>query len=467
MTASETKIIVGSEEWCSFPLLAIPSVKARVDSGAKTSSLHAFNIKPFKRGGQSWVSFEVHPLQNNRRVIIRCESEVVDKRSVKSSSGIAEKRYVIRTMLEHKGEKWDIELTLTNRDSMGYRMLLGREAMVGRILVDPAASFLGGDIGTKKLERAYAKHTQDSAGLSIGLLASEANHPSNVRLIEAAEERGHRIRFYDIKQCYMKLDAETPEVHYRGGKLLNELDAIIPRVRPELTYYGCALIRQFETIGIFSLNSAESISSTRDKVFCLQHLLRNGLNIPTTGLADSPIDTDELMDIVNGAPLLVKLLEGHQGRGVVMAETSKAGESLINAFKSLKANLLVQEYIREAEGKDIRLFVVDGKVVAAMQRQASASEFRDNLHRRVTTSAVKISLEEKRLAIRAAKVMGLKVAGVDIIRSRKGPLILEITASPRLEQIEEVSGKDIAGAMIRAIERQLGWSRELANPIEK
>lgn len=467
MTTSETKIIVGSEEWCAFPQLAIPAIKARVDSGAKTSSLHAFNIKPFKRANQAWVSFEVHPLQNNRRTIIRCEAEIVDKRSVKSSSGIAEKRYVIRTSLEHRGASWDIELTLTNRDSMGYRMLLGREAMVGRILVDPSASFLGGNIHSKKLEREYARHTQDSSGLNIGLLADDQEHTSNERLIEAAEERGHRIQFYDIKQCYMKLDSETPEIHYRGGKLLNELDAVIPRVRSELTYYGCALIRQFETIGIYTFNSAESINNTSDKVFCLQQLLRNGVSIPTTGLADSPIDTDELLDIVEGAPLLVKLLEGHQGKGVVLAETNKAGESLINAFKSLKANLLVQEYIREAEGKDIRLLVVEGKVIAAMQRQTSALEFRDNQNRRVSNSAIKITAEEKRLAIKAAKIMNLKVAGVDIIRSRKGPLILDISASPRIEDIEEVSGKDIAGAMIRAIERQLGWSRELANPVEK
>ena len=463
MTSKTThKIIVGSEEWCSLPLLSIPAIKVRVDSGAKTSALHAFNIKGFKRADCDWVSFEVHPLQGNRSTIVPCEAEVLDKRTVKSSSGLTEKRYVIRTSLLLGEQTWEIEVTLTNRDSMGYRMLLGREAMVGRILVDPAAGFMGGEIEEENLEQQYFAHNRKSPGLSIGLLASNPELPSNVRLMEAGEERGHRMRFYDIRQCYMKLDAETPEVHYRGGRILNKLDAVIPRIRPDLTFYGCALVRQFESIGIYSLNSAEAIGNSRDKLFSLQMLLRSGLSIPTSGFADSPIETGELIDMVNGAPLVVKLLEGPQGRGVVLAETRKAGESLINAFKSLQANLLVQEFIKEADGKDLRLFVVDGKVVAAMQRHALTGDFRPSLHRSVSATKVKISVEEKRLAIKAAKVLGLKVAGVDIIRSRKGPLLLEVSSSPGIGSIEEVTGKDVAGNMIIAIERQLGWQLKVA-----
>lgn len=459
------KMIVGSEEWCALPQLGIPAIKVRVDSGAKTSSLHAFNIRSFKRDGAPWVSFEAHPLQGNRRAIVRCEAEVVDRRVVKSSSGLAEKRHVIRTTLRHDDQTWEIELTLTNRDSMGYRMLLGREAMVGRILVDPAASFLGGDIPDHLLEAQYAEHTEDNSGLTIGLLASDPDLPGNRRIMEAGEERGHRMRFYDIKQCFMKLDADNPEVHYRGGSILNQLDAVIPRIRPDITFYGCALVRQFESIGIHSLNTAEAIGTSRDKLYSLQLLLRHGLSIPTSGFADSPMETAELVDMVNGAPLVVKLFEGPQGRGVVLAETRKAGESLINAFKSLRANLLVQEFIKEADGKDLRLIVIDGKVVAAMQRQAVAGDYRNNPHRSVTATTVKVTSEEKRLATRAAKVLGLKVAGVDIIRSARGPLLLEVTSSPRIEEIEEVTGKDVAGAMISAIEKQLGWKRRLAAPL--
>lgn len=466
MPKTEDKTVVGSEEWCALPLLGIPAIKARIDSGARTTAIHAFNIKSFKRGATPWVSFEVHPLQNNRRTIVRCEAQVLDKRMVKSSSGIAEKRYVIKTTLEHDGKSWEIEITLTNRDSMGYRMLLGREAMIGRILVDPAASFLGGEVAENTLKLEYADKTRERTGLNIALLASNRDLPSNQRIMEAAEEHGHSINFYDVKQCYMKLDSENPEVHYRGGLILNKLDAIIPRIRPDLTSYGCALVRQFESIGTFSLNTAEAISNSRDKLYSLQSLLRHGLQIPTSGFADSPIETDELIDMVNGAPLIVKLLEGPQGRGVVLAETRKAGESLINAFKSLQANLLVQEFIKEAEGKDLRLFVVDGKVVASMQRHAVAGDFRANLQRNMNVSTVKITTEEKRLAIKAARVLGLKVAGVDIIRSKRGPLLLEVNSSPRIDDIEEVTGNDIAGAMIGAIERQLGWKQELATPIE-
>jgi ribosomal protein S6--L-glutamate ligase len=459
------KIIVGSEEWCALPALGIPAIKVRVDSGAKTSSLHAFNLRAFKRQGVLWVSFEVHPLQHNRRTIIRCEAEVIDKRMVKSSTGIAEKRYVIRTTLQHASASWDIELTLSNRDSMGFRMLLGREAMMGRILVDPAAGCLGGDIPAEQLQARYADHTRDVSGLRIGLLASNPELRSNQRILEAGEERGHRIRFYDIRHCYMKLDAETPEIHYRGGKLLSNLDAVIPRIRPDLTFYGCALVRQFESIGSWSLNSAEAIGHSRDKLYALQLLLRHGLHIPTSGFADSPLETDDLIDMVNGAPLVVKLLEGPHGRGVMLANSRNAAEGLINAFKSLKAHLLVQEFIKEAEGRDLRLLVIDNKVAGAIERQAAPGEFRANLNNPASVTPVRTTSEERNLALRAARVMGLKVAGVDMIRSHRGPLLLDVNSSPDIGQVEEVTGKDIASMLISAIEKQLSWKRRLANAI--
>ncbi|WP_211829651.1 30S ribosomal protein S6--L-glutamate ligase [Kistimonas asteriae] len=297
--------------------------------------------------------------------------------------------------------------------------------------------------------------------MKIGLLASNPNLYSNQRILEAGEERGHQMKFLNIKHCYMKLDAETPEIHYRGGRILNDLDAVIPRIRPSMTFYGCALTRQFESVGIYPLNSSQSISMSRDKLFSLQLLLSSGLDIPTTGFANSPIETKDLIDMVGGAPLIVKLLQGTQGRGVVLAETRKAAESVIGAFTSLKANLLVQEFVKEADGKDLRLFVIDNKVVASMQRTAAPGEFRANVHQGGTTSVIKITPEERKLAIKAAKTLGLKVAGVDIIRSRKGPLLLEVNSSPGLEGIENATGKDIAGQMISAIEKKLGWRRPL------
>jgi len=241
---------------------------------------------------------------------------------------------------------------------------------------------------------------------------------------------------------------------------LDDLDAVIPRIRPSMTFYGCALTRQFESMGVYCLNTASAITQSRDKLHSLQLLFEHKIDIPITGFANSPLETDDLINMVGGAPLIIKLLEGTQGRGVVLAETNKAADSVINAFKSLKANILVQEFIKEAQGKDIRCFVVDGKVVSSIQREAEPGEFRANVHQGGTASVIKPTADEKRIAIKAARCMGLSVAGVDIIRSAKGPLLLEVNSSPGLEGIEGATGKDIAGMMLNGIERKLRWYPE-------
>lgn len=453
----ENKTIIGSQEWVSLPELDIPTIKVRVDSGAKTSALHAVNIQAFQRNNDTWVTFDVYPIQHNGKKVIHCEALVLDKRVIKSSTGNRENRYIIRTSLHINGDSWDVELSLTNRDSMGYRMLLGREAMVGRLIVDPETNFMLGDLSEEELGKRYKNTISNQGGLKIGLLASNPNLYSNRRIIEAAERMGHEIEFLNIRQCYMKLDADTPEIHYRGGKILNDLDAIIPRIRPSMTYYGCSLTRHFESIGVMVLNKAEAIRQSRDKLFSLQLLLKNGVSIPTTGFANSPLDTNDLIKMVGGSPLIIKLLEGTQGKGVVLAETKKAAESVINAFKSLNAYILVQEFIKEANGKDIRCFVIDGKVVAAMQREAPPGEFRANIHLGGTASLVRVTTAEKKIAIKATKAMGLDVAGVDIIRSSKGPLLLEVNSSPGLEGIETATDMDIASFMIKSIEKKLNW----------
>ena len=461
MTSS--KRVVGREEWCAFPELGIPAIKARVDSGAKTSSIHAFNLQPFRRNGVTWVSFEIHPIQDNRRIVIRCERPVIDKRSVKSSSGLSETRYVISTPMKMGDEIWDIEVTLANRDSMGYRMLLGREAMIDKLIVDPALSCTMGKMSEDVLIQYYGQREAEKSGLKIGVLASNEELYSNQRILEAGEERGHEMVFLNVKQCYMKLDAQDPEAHYRGGTLLNDLDAVITRIRPSVTFYGTALARQFESMGIHTTNSSTAITQSRDKLFALQLMLKHGIKIPTTGFANSPIDTNDLIEMVGGAPLIVKLLEGTQGRGVVLAETKKAAESVINAFKALRANLLVQKFIKEAGGKDLRCFVIDGKVVASIERTAAPGDFRANIHQGGSASVVKITREERSLAVKAAKTLGLQVAGVDIIRSNTGPLLLEVNSSPGLEGIEAATGKDIAGLIIASIEKKLRWQRAIAH----
>ena len=458
------KLIVGSEEWCSLPGLGLPAIKARVDSGAATSSLHAFNIVPFQRDGELWISFEVHPLQNDRSVVVRHEAPVLEQRSVRNTSGISENRYVIREELVLGEQRWPIELTLTNRDAMGYRMLLGREAMVGRVLVDPEGSHQLGDVEPAQLEAMYAALRTERTGLRIALLASDPELYSNRRLLEAGEERGHRMEFLNVKQCYMRLDPQNPEMHYRGGNVLERIDAVIPRIRPSVTFYGCAITRQFESIGIRVLNAAEPIKRSRDKLLASQLFVRHGLSMPVTGFASSPLDTKDLIKMVGGAPLILKLLEGAQGRGVVLAETQKAAESVINAMKSLNANLLVQEFIKEAGGKDLRCFVIGNKVVSAIERTAAVGDFRSNIHQGGSAQAVRIRPEERKLAVAATRALGLDVAGVDIIRSERGPLLLEVNSSPGLEGIETATGKDLAGQMIQEVERKLGWVRSCSTP---
>jgi len=448
------KKIIGSEEWVRIPELNIPAIKARIDSGAKTSTLHAFNIQTFEDNGKEYVRFDIHPVQHSRKISIRCKAELIDRRIIKSSTGEREKRYVIRTPISLGGETFDIEVTLTNRDSMGYRMLIGREAMKARFIVDPDQHFVLGNMNLD-FDKIYKFTKRPRKKLRIALLASNPALYSNKRIMSAGETRGHEMIFVDIRQCYMNVSSDNPAVHYRGGENLVDIDAVIPRIKPSVTAYGCAVLRHFEHLGAYCLNDAISISRSRDKLRSLQLLVNKGIDIPVTGFADSPEDTEDLIKMVGGGPLVVKLLEGTQGKGVVLAQTDKAAESVINAFKSLKANILVQEFIKEAEGKDLRLFVIDGKVVGSMERKAAAGEFRANLHLGGTARDAKITNSERKIAAKAAKVMGLKVAGVDIIRSKSGPKVLEINSSPGLEGIEGVTHKDIAGYMIEAIEKQL------------
>jgi len=467
MTDKTDKIIVGSQEWCAFPDLGVPAIKARVDSGATTSSIHAFNIQAFERHGEPWVSFELHPLQGNRRTTLKCEAVVVDRRVIRSSSGITEKRYVISTTLSLGKQAWNVELTLANRDSMGYRMLLGRQAMSDRILVDPSASFHCGKLNDPDIDQLYGKIEKTHGGLRIAILGTDARVYSNQRLAEAGEERGHDMMFIDVRECYTRLDATRPEVRCRGGRVLDDLDAVITRMRVEETLYGCAIARQFESIGVLSANSSKALSHARDRFYVLQRLIREGIEIPPTGFAHTPTDQRDLVDMIGGAPLVVKLLDGRQGRGSVLAETVKAAESVVKAFKAMRANLLLQGYVKEAKGRDLRCVVIDGKVVAAIERRAAPGRIRADLDQGGKSSIVRVSKEEQQLASRTARTLGLRFAGVDLIRSRSGPLVLDVSPCPGLEAVETATGKDIAGLMISSIERKLGWGRaprQAANP---
>ncbi len=288
--------------------------------------------------------------------------------------------------------------------------------------------------------------------MKIALLSRNRRLYSSRRLIEAAEERGHEIRVLDVLRCYMNITSHRPSIHYRGDEL-EDFDAVIPRIGASVTFYGTSVLRQFEMMGTYPLNESVAISRSRDKLRALQLLSRRGIGLPVTGFANKPDDIADLIKMVGGAPLVIKLLEGTQGIGVVLAETRKAAESVIESFLGLNASVLVQEYIREAGGADIRCFVIGERVVAAMKRQAAEGEFRSNIHRGGSASLIKITPEERSTAVRAASTMGLNVCGVDILRSNHGPLVMEVNSSPGLEGIEAATGKDVAGQIIQFLEK--------------
>ena len=283
--------------------------------------------------------------------------------------------------------------------------------------------------------------------MKIAIMSRKKSLYSTRRLVEAGEQRGHEMHVVDTLRCYMNIASHKPVIHLKGQPL-EGFDAVIPRIGASITFYGTAVLRQFEMMGVFPLNESVAISRSRDKLRSLQLLARKGIGLPITGFAHSPDDVDDLIKMVNGAPLVIKLLEGTQGIGVVLAETQQAAESVIEAFMGLKANILVQEFIKEAGGADIRCFVIGDKVVATMMRKAKEGEFRSNLHRGGSAELIKITPEERSTAVRAANVMGLNVAGVDILRSNHGPVVMEVNSSPGLEGIERATGKDIAGMII-------------------
>ena len=293
--------------------------------------------------------------------------------------------------------------------------------------------------------------------MRIAILSRKSSLYSTRRLVEAAEAAGHEALVVDYLRCIINIATHRPQVIYLGKPL--EVDAVIPRIGASKTFYGTAVVRQFEMMGVFPLNESQAITRSRDKLRALQLLSRSGIGLPVTGFAHSTKDVEGVVDMVGGAPLVVKLLEGTQGIGVVLCETNKAAESVIEAFRGLDANILVQEFIKEAGGADIRVFVVGDKVVAAMKRQGAPGEFRSNLHRGGSAKPIKITPEERSTAVRSAKTMRLRTCGVDLLRSNHGPVVMEVNSSPGLEGIEQSTGKDVAGEIIQYIEKHAGQDK--------
>lgn len=288
--------------------------------------------------------------------------------------------------------------------------------------------------------------------MKIAMMAVNAKLYSHQRLKEAAEERGHELNIINTLRCYMNIASRRPEIYYNGDKLTG-YDAVIPRIGASVTFYGLAVLRQFEMMGVYPLNESVAIGRSRDKLRSMQLLARDGIGLPVTTFAHDPKQTDEVLKLAGGAPIVIKLLEGTQGLGVVLADTDRSATSVVEAFRASGTNILLQEFIKEAGGTDIRAIVVGGKVIAAMKRTGAEGDFRSNLHRGGSAQVIKLSPEERSTAIRAAKTMGLGVCGVDMLRANHGPVVMEVNSSPGLEGVEKATGLDVAGKIIEYIEK--------------
>ncbi len=445
--------VLGWREWVALPQLGLPAVKAKIDTGAKTSALHAFSIETFGPADAPRVRFGVHPVDYSTDIEVWCTAKIVDRRHVRSSNGQAEQRYIINTPIRIGDHEWPIEISLSNRYTMAHRMLLGRTALEAQSAnIHPWSEF-------RQEKLSYDVYGDQARGaplprsLRMALLTMEPENFSNRRLIEEAEKRGHMIQPINTLRCYMNIKSIASAVHYEG-KTLPDFDFVIPRIGASITAYGTAVVRQFEMTGAQVLNSAQSIVQSRDKLFAHQLMAMHKLPMPDTAFASSHHDTEDLIKMVGGTPLVIKLLQSSQGKGVVLAENRKSAASLIDALRDADASFLVQQFITEAAGQDLRCIVLDGKIIAAMVRRAQGDDFRANLHKGGIALEAKITAEERKLAIRAANRLGLKFAGVDILRSSKGPLLLEINSSPGLEGIEKTTGVDIAGQVMDYVEHR-------------
>ncbi|MER5172481.1 30S ribosomal protein S6--L-glutamate ligase [Thioclava kandeliae] len=448
---------MGWEEWLALPGLGVPAILAKVDTGARTSALHASGIEITGTAEAPMVRFTLQPVPENDAIAVQCECPLLDRRDVTSSNGETEQRYVIGTDVEVGGARWPIEITLTDRSTMASRMLLGRQALGDHVTVLPAERRLQAELDYTGYT-VPAPDDQARPSLRIAILTREDNFTTQ-RLVEEGRARGHKVDAIDTTRCYMAINTLAPEIYYDGRKL-PRYDAVIPRIGASITPYGAAVLRQFETLGTYCVNGSHGIMASRDKLWAHQILVGAGIGMPDTAFAASPKDTTNLIELVGNAPLIVKLLASTQGKGVVLAETRKAAESVISAFRGLKANFLVQHFVREAAGEDIRCLVIGGKVVAAMKRKGAEGEFRSNLHQGGTGEVVKITQQERRMAVKAARSFGLGVAGVDLLRAYDGPKVLEVNSSPGFQGIEAVAGKNIAALLYREIEQRKAVPRK-------
>ncbi len=448
------KIMVGWEEWVSLPDLGIPALLAKTDTGAQTSSLHAFNIQKFGKKNQEKVRFGIQPKPDDPNYKIFCSARLIDERKIRSSNGMVEVRYVISTKLKIGDVTKTIEITLSNRETMNYKMLVGRSALEG-MTVTPNKSFLNGKLSFS-IYKSLKKKSPPKRSLRIAILTREPNNFSTQALVRAAEKRDHTVELIDTKRCYLDIKNKVPRVHY-DNRELPFYDAVVPRVGASITHYGMAVVRHFQAMGTYCLNSADAIGLSRDKLAAHQILSYQRLPMPNTAFGNSPKDTSSIIKLFGDSSLVIKLLNSTQGKGIVLAESQKAARAVISAFRNLEANFLAQEYIKESKGQDIRCLVLGRKVIASMVRTPAAGDFKSNLHAGGKSKSIKITAEERKLAVRASRTLGLSFSGVDLIRSNSGPKIIEVNSSPGLQGIQSITRVDLASTIIQYLEMYSGF----------
>ncbi len=447
---ANNKIIeIGWEEWVALPELNLPAIKAKVDTGARTSALHTFMVEKIVEDGDVKVHFGIHPIPERPEIEVFCKAHLVSEREVTSSNGQTELRYVIRTMAQFGKKKWPIEITLTDRETMAYRMLIGRQAMEGKLAVIPEHSFMLGTLCPSEYNHLVPKRKKRK--MKICILGRSRDIYTIDRLASVAESRGHKVEVINTTRCYVDISSHKPAIHYQGHSL-PRYDALFAHIRPSMTYYGVAILRQFESLGTFCLNNASAIANSRDRLFAHQLLGRAGVSMPTTAFAHYPGDTKDMIKIVGGAPLVVKLLEGQQGKGAVLAQTNKAADAVIQAFRGLKANFIAQEYIHEPKTKDIVCVVLGNKIITAIEKETTTLELLNDEAPPKKSRPIEITPIERKMAIRAVRVLGLKFASVNFLRTKAGPRIIDVNCSPSFIKIEKISGIDMAALIIDYIE---------------
>lgn len=452
MAIKKKLAVIGRAEKVTLIDFGVADLNAKIDTGAESSSLWACNIEE-KKDGLYFALFEPG-FKDYTGVLLHIPKSSYGLTRVSNSFGQAETRYKIKTRVRIQDRVIRATFTLSNRSKMVYPLLIGRRLLYGKFVVDVRGGALLREEEEKQTERLQSELRQerkDSGGMRIAILSKGPGNYSTKRLKEEALKRGHDVRVLNYAKCYVTLESNKPVVRYQGEEL-TDIDVIIPRIAANLTSYGSSIVRQFEMQNVFTITASLAIVRSRDKLRSTQLLAKAGIGIPKTVFARETADLDDVLDQVGGAPVIIKVARGTHGNGVVLAETRKAAKAVMQAFYVEGVSFIVQEFVAESAGTDIRAFVVNGKVVASMKRQSLDDDFRSNLHQGGEGSAVRLTEEERKTALRAAKAMGLPICGVDMMRSDRGPLVLEVNSSPGFG-IEKVTGHNVAEKIIDYVEQ--------------